>query len=176
MKKILIVVDMQNDFIDGSLANPAAQAIVPNCVNKVKNFKDDMIVLTMDTHDKDYLNTTEGKNLPVEHCIECTDGWKINSKIFEAIPSVSMRTISKRFFGYKNWKYFFEEERIQPTEIELIGTATDICVVSNALLLKTLFPDCKITVDASCCAGITQDKHKAALEVMKSCQINVTNE
>ena len=176
MKKILIVVDMQKDFIDGSLANPAAQAIVPNCVNKVKNFKGDMIIFTMDTHDKDYLNTTEGKNLPVEHCIEGTDGWKINSKIFEAIPHVSMRVIYKHFFGYKNWEYFFEEERIQPTEIELIGTVTDICVISNALLLKTFFPDCKITVDASCCAGITQDKHKAALEVMKSCQITVINE
>ena len=170
MKKTLIVIDMQNDFIDGSLGSKEAQAIVPNVKKKIEEYKscDYDIIFTRDTHTPDYMNTNEGKNLPVEHCIYGTNGWNIADGL-EPVD-YACDYINKPTFGWTRWnEYVFEE-------IELVGLCTDICVVSNALILKAMFPETKITVDASCCAGVTPESHKAALTTMKMCQINVIGE
>lgn len=178
--KVLLIVDMQNDFIDGVLANDKAKNIVDKIVNHVMSFDGDLILLTQDEHDNNYLQTREGKNLPVPHCITFSDGWKINKKIYDAcfnraeINDVELRTISKSNFsaGAKLYSAIsFAGE--QPREIEVCGTCTDICVISNALRLLELFPCSKIIVYADLCAGTTEDRHKAALDVMRSCQINV---
>ena len=173
MRKILIVVDMQNDFITGALGSAEAQAIVPNVVEKVKNWKG-MTVFTRDTHFPDYMDSLEGKKLPVPHCMIGTHGWAINSQIKEVINPNTI-TIDKLTFGFENWRQALGEFGVD-AEFELCGVCTDICVISNALALRMLYPDAKITVDASCCAGVTPEKHTAALEVMKSCQIDVINE
>lgn len=166
--KTLIVVDMQNDFISGPLGTKEAQAIVPNVKKKIEEYKarGDEIIFTRDTHDENYLETNEGKHLPIEHCIDGTYGWQIA----DGLEVADSLYINKYSFGYQHWKYYSFES------IELVGLCTDICVVSNALILKSTFPNIDITVDASCCAGVTPEKHKAALEVMKSCQINVIGE
>lgn len=165
MKKTLIVVDMQNDFIDGSLGTEEAQAIVQNVKDKIGQYheREDEIIFTRDTHGQDYLTTNEGKHLPVEHCISGGKGWNIAEGL--EVPGCSY--IDKPTFGWIHWG-----ER-EFGEIELIGLCTDICVVSNALILKATFPNVEITVDASCCAGVTPETHRAALETMKMCQINV---
>lgn len=177
-RKILIVVDMQNDFITGALGSAEAQAIVPNVVEKVKKFEGD-IYFTRDTHFDNYINTLEGKKLPVPHCIKDTEGWSIikelNDYACNRTESVTCkRIIDKYTFGYSEWVMHFAA--CEEKEFELCGVCTDICVISNALALRMLYPDAKITVDASCCAGVTPEKHAAALEVMKSCQIEVINE
>ena len=171
MRKVLIVVDIQRDFVDGSLGSPEAQAIVPKVVEKVKNF-DGEVFFTRDTHHDNYFVTLEGSKLPILHCVENTDGWQI---IDELLPYIKHRynVIDKYTFGYKGWNLIFNTEDI---EFELSGLCTDICVISNALALRMFYPNAKITVDASCCAGVTPEKHAAALEVMKSCQIDVINE
>lgn len=171
MKRTLIVVDMQNDFIDGSLGTKEAQAIVPNVNKKIEEYQSrgDMIFFTRDTHDENYLDTYEGKNLPVKHCIKGTKGWEILDNL--TVPNC--RYIDKTTFGTFAWR---NHTYIQNGEIELCGLCSDICVVSNALILRAMFPNTVITVDASCCAGVTPEKHKAAMEVMKSCQINVIGE
>ena len=169
MNKVLIVIDMQNDFIDGSLGTKEAQTIVPTVKEKIKEYqkRGDNIIFTRDTHQIDYLNTPEGKKLPVEHCIYGTHGWQIAKEL-----EVEGATyIDKPTFGWSHW-----EEQKFDNEIELIGLCTDICVVSNALILKAVFPELKITVDASCCAGVTPQTHKSALETMKMCQIDIINE
>ena len=173
MRKVLIVVDMQNDFIDGALGTPEAQAIVPNVVEKVKNWKG-MTIFTRDTHFPDYMDSLEGKKLPVPHCMIGTPGHAINSQIKEVVNPNTI-TIDKLTFGFENWRQALGEFGID-AEFELCGVCTDICVISNALALRMLYPDAKITVDASCCAGVTPEKHAAALEVMKSCQIDIINE
>ena len=168
MKKTLIVVDMQNDFIDGSLGTAEAQNIVNNVKEKILLYKQSggNIIFTRDTHNKDYLETPEGKKLPVEHCIKDTSGWQIADGLYVEGAEI----VDKPTFGYMGWnKYEFDD-------IELVGLCTDICVVSNALILKATFPDAKITVDASCCAGVTPQTHKAALDTMKMCQIDVIGE
>ena len=165
--KTLIVIDMQNDFVTGSLGTKEAQAIVPNVKRKIQEYVDrgDQIIFTRDTHDTDYLETQEGKMLPVEHCIYPSKGWDI----VDGIDIPHYPHINKRSFGWKLWNGFgFDFE-----EVELIGVCSDICVISNALILKAQFPEVKITVDASCCAGVTPELHEAALKVMRSCQINV---
>ena len=169
MKKTLIVIDMQNDFISGSLGTKEAQAIVPNVKKKIEEYKarGDEIIFTRDTHQSDYLETNEGKLLPIKHCINGTYGWIIADEV----NYPEYKHINKRTFGYTFWNY---EEEFE--EIEIVGLCTDICVISNALILKAQFPKINITVDASCCAGVTPEKHRAALEVMKSCQINVVGE
>ena len=166
--KTLIVVDMQNDFIDGALGTKEAHAIVPHVKKKIEEYinRGDDIIFTRDTHSANYLTTNEGKNLPVAHCINGTYGWLIADEV----NYPEYRHINKKTFGYTLWDYEGDFE-----EIELVGLCTDICVVSNALILKAMYPEVNITVDASCCAGVTPEKHKAALEVMKSCQINVIN-
>ncbi|MBD5552433.1 MAG: cysteine hydrolase [Lachnospiraceae bacterium] len=168
MKKTLIVVDMQNDFIDGTLGTKEAQAIVENVKKKIAEYRKrgDEIIFTRDTHQENYLETPEGKKLPVEHCIYGTKGWEIA----EGLEVPGCTYIDKPTFGWIHWnKRNFEE-------IELVGLCTDICVVSNALILKAMFPDVEITVDAGCCAGVTPQTHRAALETMKMCQILVVGE
>ena len=176
MKKILIVVDMQKDFVDGALGTKEAVAIVGNVVNKIETFDGDIIV-TYDTHPENYMETQEGKNLPVAHCIKGTDGWKLDSKVQSAIDKREYKVIEKPTFGSTELpEYIKANYNPDEIEIELIGLCTDICVVSNALLLKANFLETKISVDASCCAGVTVDSHNAALTTMKMCQVNVIGE
>lgn len=177
MEKILIVVDMQNDFVTGSLGSKEARAIVGNIKEKLNEYisKNRRIIFTRDTHTENYLETFEGKNLPIEHCILGTEGWKIIPEFGEYYRYYpGCECINKNTFGYEGWKQLFGS--LEKYEIEIVGVCTDICVISNALTLRMLYPDYKITVDASCCAGVTKEKHNAALEVMKSCQINVIGE
>lgn len=177
MKKTLIVIDMQNDFIDGALGTKEAQAIVPNVKKKIEEYKSrgDEIIFTRDTHYENYLKTNEGKNLPVEHCIENTYGWNV----VKELDIAECEHINKITFGHPYWDIIKDDENILArffNEIEIIGVCTDICVVSNALILKALYPEINITVDASCCAGVTPESHQAALTTMKMCQINVIGE
>ncbi len=165
--KLLIVVDMQNDFIDGSLGTKEAVAIVPKVVEKVKGFDGD-IIFTMDTHGENYLDTQEGRKLPVKHCIEGTDGWQIRE---ELMPYVRRRWMKRTFGSYALAEAIREMNTFE--SIELVGLCTDICVVSNALIIKAVNREVPIIVDSSCCAGVTPEKHEAALEVMRSCQIEV---
>lgn len=175
MRKILVVVDMQNDFIDGALGSAEAQAIVDNVVNKIKEFNGE-IIATYDTHQNDYMQTREGKYLPVPHCIEYTKGWLLNDEVKKALASKMYSTIQKPTFGSTTLVERLSDCEQHDTEVTLIGLCSDICVVSNAMLLKANYPEMDIVVDASCCAGVTPEKHRAALEVMKSCQINIINE
>ena len=174
MRKILIVIDMQNDFIDAALGTKEAVSIVEAVKEKIRSFPAEDVIATMDTHDEGYMQTQEGKNLPVMHCIKGTDGWKIRPDIAELLTGA--RIFEKPTFGSTalaaDLKDLSEKEEI---ELELIGLCTDICVVSNALLLKASMPEVKISVDAACCAGVTPQKHLAALETMRSCQIDVKN-
>lgn len=174
MQKVLVVVDMQNDFIDGALGTKEAQAIVPGVIEKIKSYAGQKIFATRDTHEENYLETQEGKHLPVSHCIRGTEGWKIRQEIAEALLEAGAELIDKPTFGSeilaeRLWGIVQKEE----AEIELIGLCTDICVVSNALLLKAKMPETVIKVDASCCAGVTQESHEAALLTMKMCQIEL---
>ncbi len=165
MRKTLIVVDMQKDFVDGALGTKEAVAIVENVRKKIAEYQanGDEIIFTRDTHQADYMNTNEGKHLPVEHCIEGTDGWKI----YGGLEVEGAIYVNKPTFGYLNWKDYNLEE------VELIGLCTDICVVSNALIIKAMYPEIKVSVDASCCAGVTPESHEAALTTMKMCQVEV---
>ncbi len=174
MRRLLIVVDMQNDFIDGALGTPEAEAIVENVKEKIRSYPAPDIFATLDTHHENYMDTQEGKYLPVPHCIRGTKGWEIREDI-DALLAGAAR-YEKPTFGSTalaaDIRALSEQEEI---ELELVGLCTDICVVSNALLLKAAMPEVKISVDASCCAGVTPEKHLAALETMRSCQIQVTN-
>lgn len=175
---ILVVVDMQNDFISGSLGSDMAKEIVPNVVDKINNFNGH-IIATRDTHTNDYLSTHEGKLLPIEHCIRDTDGWKIESTVLDALNETNdYSLIDKNQFGdtgklpqfIKNlWQYDGD------LSITLIGLCTDICVVSNALILRAAFPEADIAVDPLCCAGVTIERHNAALTTMEACQIEIIN-
>lgn len=170
MRKILIVIDMQNDFIDGALGTPEAVAIVENVKAKIKEYAPEDIFATMDTHTPDYLNTQEGRNLPVEHCIKGTDGWKIRPDIAELLGGAKIYekpTFGSTALAEDIAKIAAKEE----IEIELVGLCTDICVASNALLLKANIPEVKISVDPACCAGVTPESHEAALATMAMCQI-----
>lgn len=166
--KYLIVVDMQKDFIDGALGTKEAQAIVPNVRKKIEEF-DGEVIFTRDTHHKDYLSTQEGKNLPVEHCIEGTAGWEIDKSLQ---PLCKGLVVNKPTFGSME---LAEEiwERGDAQEITLVGLCTDICVISNAMLLKAAMPEVPIIVDRACCAGVTPQSHENALEAMKMCQIKI---
>lgn len=168
MKKTLIVIDMQNDFISMALGTPEAVAIVPKVREKIELRAREgwEILYTRDTHGEDYLSTPEGKKLPVPHCIRGTEGWEIAPGLYRE----GCRIIDKPNFGWPGWS----SEALE--EIELVGLCTDICVVSNALILKATFPEAEITVDASCCAGVTPESHRAALTTMKMCQITVAGE
>ena len=165
MKKTLIVVDMQNDFIDMALGTPEAVAIVPKVKAKIDSYiaKGDEVIFTRDTHFEDYLQTPEGKKLPVPHCIKGTKGWQIADGLYVE----GCKIIDKPNFGWPNWK----EEQLE--EVELIGLCTDICVVSNALIIKATFPNADVKVDSNCCAGVTVASHEAALKTMAMCQIDI---
>lgn len=165
MKKTLIVVDMQNDFIDMALGTKEAVAIVPNVKAKIEAYlaAGDEIIYTRDTHAENYLETPEGKKLPVPHCIRGTKGWEIA----EGLYAQGCRIIDKPNFGWPHW----DRENLE--QVELVGLCTDICVVSNALIIKAMFPDAEVSVDARCCAGVTPQTHEAALATMKMCQIQV---
>ena len=165
MKKTLIVVDMQNDFIDMALGTPEAVAIVPGVRAKIREYAEngDEIIFTRDTHFDDYLQTAEGKKLPVPHCIKGTPGWQIADGLYVE----GCKIIDKPNFGWPRWN----EERLEA--VELIGLCTDICVVSNALIIKAAFPEAAVTVDSTCCAGVTPATHEAALKTMAMCQIDI---
>ena len=170
MRKLLVVVDMQNDFIDGSLGTDEAVGIVENVKNKIRQYDQKDIFVTMDTHPVNYLETQEGRNLPVEHCIKGTPGWEIRSDILELLPNA--KVYEKPTFGSTELaKDIAEIAAAEDIEIELIGLCTDICVISNALLLKAYMPEIPISVDPQCCAGVTPGSHEAALTTMKMCQI-----
>lgn len=176
MKRILIVVDMQNDFIDGSLGTREAAAIVDNVAEKIRAWDGDIFV-TYDTHYENYMETSEGRNLPVPHCIKGTDGWRLNGKVQKALDKKEYTAVEKITFGSVELPELIAQTYdVSNLEIELIGLCTDICVVSNALLLKANFTETPISVDASCCAGVTVDTHRAALATMKCCQIKVIGE
>ncbi|MCC2253331.1 cysteine hydrolase [Ruminococcus sp. CLA-AA-H200] len=176
MKKILAVIDMQNDFIDGALGTKEAEAIVPGVIQKIRDF-DGTVIATRDTHGEDYLNTEEGKNLPVVHCVKGTHGWEIQSGIKEALlAKPDSLVIDKPTFGSVELGEYVKKlnESGDPVEeITLIGLCTDICVISNALLLKAYLPEVPIRVVKSCCAGVTPESHIQAIEAMKMCQIEV---
>ncbi len=173
MKKFLIVVDMQKDFVDGALGSAEAAAIVPSAVDKIKSF-DGEIIVSFDTHEKNYLDTREGKYLPVEHCIKGTDGWKLDENIEKALEGKNYTALEKPTFGSVELPGILSEKSGgEDFTVELIGLCTDICVVSNAMLVKAAFPEADISVDAKCCAGVTPVSHEAALNTMKSCQINI---
>ena len=175
MRKILIVVDMQNDFIDAALGTKEAVLIVEAVKEKIRAYPAEDIIATMDTHGENYMETQEGRYLPVPHCIKGSEGWQIRPDIAEFLTGAKI--YEKPTFGStalaEDLKAQSEKEEI---ELELIGLCTDICVVSNALLLKAVMPEVTISVDASCCAGVTPEKHLAALETMRSCQIQIINE
>jgi len=180
--KVLIVVDMQNDFISDSLGTKEAQAIVGNVVKRIESSKGELILFTQDTHGDDYLSTPEGQKLPVPHCIQGSDGWQIEPAILDAwrnskntiiVSELSENTFKKPVFGSVDLVEFLKARESDIDEIELLGVCTDICVVSNALMIKNTMPDIKISVNAACCAGVTPESHEAALLVMRMCQVDV---
>ena len=176
--KVLVVIDMQNDFIDGPLGTPEARAIVPKVVEKIKQYTsapDGVVVFTRDTHYQNYMETLEGKKLPVPHCIKDTDGWRIHDDIYDEDSYVlDKTTFGRHNIGSAVWMATLEKYgKAEIESIEVVGVCTDICVVSNVLILKAYYEDTPIIVDSSCCAGVTPEKHAAALEVMRSCHIEV---
>ena len=169
MKKFLVIVDMQKDFVDGALGSKEACAIVPAAVRKIRTF-DGGIFATLDTHFENYMETAEGRKLPVPHCIKDTEGWELDKDLKgkDYVP------VEKNTFGSVDLPELIGKAADgEEFSIELIGLCTDICVVSNALLLKANFPEAVIAVDEKCCAGVTPEKHEAALETMRSCQIDI---
>lgn len=175
MKHFLIVVDMQNDFVDGALGTREAEAIVGNVVRKIESF-DGEIIATLDTHRENYMDTGEGKNLPVVHCVRETDGWRLNPRVRAALELRGFTSIEKPTFGSVELPTLLEELAAgEDFTVEVIGLCTDICVVSNALLLKANFYETPICVDAACCAGVTPETHRAALQTMAMCQIEIKN-
>ena len=173
MKKFLVVVDMQKDFVDGALGSKEAVAIVPNVVKKINEF-DGEIFVTYDTHFDNYIETNEGKNLPVPHCIKGTDGWKLNDEVAAALNGKEYTEVEKITFGSVKLPELVKAAAgDEKFTVELVGLCTDICVVSNALMLKANFPEMDMFVDSTCCAGVTVESHEAALTTMKMCLIGV---
>ena len=181
---ILIVVDMQNDFVTGALGTPEAQAIVPKVVEKIKNWNG-KVLYTRDTHHESYLETLEGKHLPVKHCLQGTWGWKlvdeVDATITDEMYAEDNSVYDKEAFGsyclmHDLQKTLFWYSDVEINSITLVGLCTDICVISNAIMLKNVLHEVSIIVDASCCAGVTPESHKNALATMKMCQIEIVNE
>lgn len=179
MKRILIVVDMQTDFVDGALGTPEAVAILPAVAEKIKAYAadpDGAILVTYDTHETDYMNTSEGKHLPVPHCIKGTEGWALHPAVTAALEGVTYTPVEKPTFGSTELPALVAQTAAgEDFSLELIGLCTDICVVSNTLLLKAHYPEVPISVDAACCAGVTPESHRAALTTMGMCQVEVKN-
>ncbi len=179
---VLVVVDMQNDFIDGALGTEEAKAIVSKVAKKIEDF-DGVILYTRDTHEGNYLDTQEGKPLPVTHCIRGSEGWQLAPQIQKTAEED--RIIDKPSFGSVDLCYTINEELLDEEamargevvdSVTLVGLCTDICVISNAILLKAFLPEVPVIVDAACCAGVTPQSHRNALEAMKMCQIQIENE
>ena len=178
MNNVLIIVDMQNDFTSGVLGNKECEAAVQKVVDVINNNEYDEVYLTKDTHHENYLKTQEGKNLPIEHCIEGTNGWLVREEIIEAVTNntANLYCIRKSTFGSRHLakklrkKYKKDEKN---TSITLVGVCTGICVISNAMLIKTALPEAKINVIEKACACVTPESHKTAIEAMKRCQINI---
>ena len=180
--KVLIIVDMQRDFIDGALGTPEAAAIVESVAKRVTDSENELIIFTQDTHGENYLSTPEGKKLPVPHCIKDTEGWFIDDTIFNAwknntntiiAEDLDNNTFTKPVFGSTDLVSYLEVRRDKISEIEILGVCTDICVVSNALMIKNTMPSIKISVNAALCAGVTPKSHQEALNVMQMCQVDV---
>ena len=172
MRNILLVIDMQNDFIDGALGTKEAEAIVDNVVAKIKEYDPGDVFATRDTHSSAYLDTQEGKYLPVVHCVEGTPGWELNEKIAALIKPENI--FDKPCFGSVELaEYVTELATNEDISVEMVGLCTDICVASNALLIKAFVPEIPVKVTAACCAGVTPEKHAAALETMASCQVEI---
>ena len=173
MKNFLIVVDMQNDFVDGALGTKEAVAILPKVTEKIKNFNGEIIV-TYDTHFDNYMEKSEGKNLPVPHCIKETDGWQLDKNVADSLKDKKYTAVEKPTFGSIKLPDIIKAKAgDEEFTVELIGLCTDICVVSNALLLKANFPEVEISVDPECCAGVTPETHESTLNTMKMCQIKI---
>lgn len=176
MKHLLVVVDIQKDFVDGALGTAEAVAIVENAAKKIREF-DGEIFVTYDTHFENYMETAEGAKLPVPHCIKGTEGWELNADIADALANKKYIAVEKITFGSTELSELVKKAvGDEDFDVTLIGLCTDICVVSNALILKANFPEKEVYVDAACCAGVTVDTHNAALATMKMCQINVIGE
>ena len=176
MKHLLVVVDIQNDFVDGALGTAEAQGIIANAQKKIREFEGDVFV-TYDTHFENYMETAEGRKLPVKHCVKGTFGWELNENISKALADKNHTAVEKLTFGSDELpKLVRNLVGDEDFDITLIGLCTDICVVSNALILKANFPEKEIYVDATCCAGVTVETHNAALTTMKMCQINIIGE
>ena len=177
MKRILVVVDMQTDFVDGALGTPEAVAILDNITAKIKayaNHPDGVILVTYDTHAEDYMTTSEGKHLPVPHCIKGTEGWELHPAVTAALEGVDYTPVEKPTFGSVELPALVAQAANgEDFAVELVGLCTDICVVSNTLLLKAHYPEIPISVDASCCAGVTPESHEAALQTMGMCQVEI---
>lgn len=175
MEKLLIVIDVQNDFVNGALGTEEAQEILPYVVDKMKQYRKGNIIATKDTHFDNYLKTQEGSKLPVEHCVKNTLGWEFPQEISEYMKEYNVSVIEKQSFAsvelVEKVKQYVENGL---KEVEIIGICTDICVVSNALLLKGHFPELKIKVDSACCAGTTVENHNHALSIMRMCQIEIS--
>lgn len=186
--RVLVVVDVQRDFVDGALGSIAAQSIIPHMRKRIKDYADGetLILFTKDTHEENYLETFEGFRLPVEHCVRGTPGWSLvkdistladgysNFLIFSDEEVIRSRVL-KSTFGSVKLMQILKQHEYEIEDITFMGFCTDVCVISNALMARTCLPNTRIVVDASCCAGTTLEKHLAALEVMKSCQIDVIN-
>jgi len=176
MSKVLIVVDVQEDFVTGALGSDQAQKITPNVIEKINNYRSNKnsIIFTRDTHNDDYMNTQEGQYLPVPHCLIGTGGWDI----YDGLEDKMDIKIDKSTFGYLGWNDndCTDSLLMSADEIEICGLCTGICVVSNALILKAMYPETKITVDASCCACVSEESHLAALTVLRCCQVNIIND
>lgn len=172
MRKILLVIDMQNDFINGALGTPEAEAIVGRVAEEIRKYPTENVIATRDTHTEDYLNTQEGRKLPVVHCVRGTPGWKLHPEIAAALKGAAI--IDKPTFGSKELaeKLSLLSEQ-DDLEVTLAGLCTDICVVSNALLIKAFLPETPVRVIADCCAGVTPESHRAALDTMRMCQIEI---
>lgn len=173
MKKFLVVVDMQKDFVDGALGTEEAKSIVPYVAEKIESF-DGEIFVTYDTHFENYTDTAEGRKLPVPHCIKGTDGWKLDEAVQNSLSKKTYTAVEKLTFGSTELpKLIRDRAGDEDFSVELIGLCTDICVVSNALILKANFPERKIAVDERCCAGVTKETHASAIATMRMCQIDV---
>ncbi len=170
MRKVIVVIDMQNDFIDGALGTKEAQVMLPHLVAKLEREKDALLIFTQDTHSKNYMETQEGRNLPVPHCIKPEKGWEIAPSLQPFVKKAAA-VIEKPAFG--SLELPKAVAKLQPDEVELVGLCTDICVISNAMILKAAFPELPVAVDASCCAGVTPASHDNALQAMKMCQVDI---
>lgn len=174
MAKVLIIIDMQNDFVTGALGTKEARDMLPRLVKKLENIVEEGavdIIFTQDTHADNYFDTQEGKNLPVMHCIKKTQGWQIVPEL-QKFTTFAKSIVEKKAFGSTRLPSLIKNYNV----VEFAGLCTDICVVSNALLIKAFYPEQRIQIDAACCAGSTPEAHKKALDVMKNCQCKIINE